>query len=79
MNTTATILKDGYKWLASTSARSCNCMGPQNGEPLCPCRMQSVKVENGRYIEVIDHGPVRRYDGSSFFSKAIKAAEGEQP
>lgn len=22
---------------------TCNCMGPQNGEPLCPCRMKAVK------------------------------------
>ena len=36
---------------------SCNCIGPQNGEPLCPCRMRNVEVIDGRYIEKIDHGP----------------------
>ena len=35
----------------------CACTGPRNGEPLCPCRMQNVKVVNGRYVETIDHGP----------------------
>jgi hypothetical protein len=37
--------------------RICNCIGPQNGEPLCPCRMGAVKIVNGRYVEVIDRGP----------------------
>ena len=37
----------------------CNCIGPKDGEPLCPCRMKNVKVQDGRYIEVIDHGPVK--------------------
>lgn len=37
----------------------CACIGPQNGEPLCPCRMSTVRVVNGRYVETIDHGPVR--------------------
>lgn len=42
-----------------SEARACNCIGRQNGEPLCPCRMRGVKVIDGRYVEVIDHGPVR--------------------
>lgn len=25
-------------------------MGPQHGEPLCPCQMRHLKVENGRWI-----------------------------
>jgi hypothetical protein len=24
---------------------------------LCPCRMRNVQVREGRYVEVIDHGP----------------------
>lgn len=36
----------------------CGCIGPQNGEPLCPCRMRCVTIKDGRYVEVIDHGPV---------------------
>jgi hypothetical protein len=35
----------------------CFCVGPQNGEPLCPCRMRHVQVKDGRYVETIDHGP----------------------
>ena len=38
----------------------CNCIGPQNGQPVCPCRMRSVIVRNGRYIQPeVDLGPVR--------------------
>lgn len=35
----------------------CGCIGPQNGDPVCPCRMKNVRVENGRYIEIHDLGP----------------------
>lgn len=27
------------------SSRVCACMGPQNGEPECPCRMQCRRYE----------------------------------
>ena len=27
-----------------TNVTSCNCIGPQNGEPLCPCMMRSRKI-----------------------------------
>jgi len=37
----------------------CFCIGPQNGEPLCPCRMKSVIIQNGRYVEIRDLGPVK--------------------
>lgn len=37
---------------------ACCCIGPQNGQPLCPCRMRGVTIQDGRCIEVIDHGPV---------------------
>ena len=42
----------------SSESAACFCIGPQNGEPLCPCRMRNVTKSNGRYIEEIDHGPV---------------------
>ena len=29
----------------------CNCVGPQNGQPLCPCAMRGVIVRDGRYIQ----------------------------
>lgn len=35
----------------------CNCVGPQNGQPLCPCQMRGVTVENGRYVRRVDLGP----------------------
>lgn len=37
---------------------SCGCIGPQNGEPLCPCQMRGVKIQNGRYVKTIDYGPI---------------------
>ena len=36
---------------------SCNCIGPQNGEPRCPCDMRGVTIKDGRYIKVTDLGP----------------------
>ena len=38
---------------------ACFCIGPQNGEPLCPCRMRGVIIRDGRYIlPEKDLGPV---------------------
>lgn len=37
--------------------RICNCIGPQNGQPVCPCRMRLVKIRNGRYVLEQDLGP----------------------
>jgi len=42
--------KEGY--------HSCGCIGPQNGQPLCPCMMRGVTIENGRYVKKQDLGPV---------------------
>lgn len=36
---------------------SCGCVGPQNGQPLCPCQMRGVQIQNGRYVRVVDLGP----------------------
>lgn len=44
---------------------ACNCIGPQNGYPVCPCRMGRLKQVDGRWIETIDHGPVRQTMSSS--------------
>ena len=54
-----TYLKKDY--MASKSVSSCFCVGPQNGEPLCPCAMRSQNVMNvgGRWIKPAqDLGPV---------------------
>lgn len=41
-------------------AHACGCVGPQNGEPYCPCRMRGVTQRDGRWIEPErDLGPVR--------------------
>lgn len=39
---------------------ACFCIGPQNGEPLCPCEMKGLIKRNGRWIRSEqDLGPVR--------------------
>lgn len=44
--------------------RACNCVGPQNGQPKCPCAMQGVIIRDGRYIQPEqDLGPVKGEDG----------------
>jgi hypothetical protein len=36
----------------------CNCVGPQLGQPVCPCQMRNVIIRDGRYIRVEqDLGP----------------------
>ena len=42
---------------AREGAHSCACIGPQNGEPLCPCRMRGVTIKDGRYVRIEDLGP----------------------
>lgn len=46
-----------YASSTAGSAHACNCIGPQNGQPLCPCAMRNVTIENGRYVRKIDLGP----------------------
>lgn len=38
---------------------ACNCIGPQNGDPLCPCQMRSVVRRDGRYVQERDLGPIK--------------------
>ena len=40
----------------------CGCIGPQDGNPVCPCRMRSLRVQHGRFVEIIDHGPAPARD-----------------
>lgn len=43
---------------------ACGCVGPQRGEPRCPCQMRGVIERDGRWIvPEQDLGPVRRYEG----------------
>lgn len=47
--------------MKSTDTWSCNCIGPQNGEPYCPCMMSArgVYEKDGRWIEPQrDLGPI---------------------
>jgi len=43
----------------------CNCIGPQNGDPVCPCQMRSVSIRDGRYVMERDLGPAPTASGSS--------------
>lgn len=36
---------------------TCGCIGPQNGEPQCPCMMRGVQVVDGCYVRIEDLGP----------------------
>lgn len=29
---------------------SCYCMGPKDGQPLCPCKMKNVIIRDGMYV-----------------------------
>lgn len=60
---------DWQKALTSQMAKpdqhvnSCGCVGPQNGQPLCPCKMSGVKIKDGRYVmPERDLGPVSPWD-----------------
>jgi hypothetical protein len=45
--------------LSISGSYPCNCMGPQNGQPKCPCQMRNVIQRDGRWIErERDLGPV---------------------
>jgi hypothetical protein len=33
-------------------AHPCNCIGPQRGEPRCPCAMRNVIKRDGRWIQI---------------------------
>lgn len=35
---------------------TCFCIGPQNGDPVCPCEMRELKIIDGRYIRLQDLG-----------------------
>lgn len=51
-------MNGGY--LNNSPVHQCHCVGPQNGEPFCPCRMREVKIVDGRYVK--DLGPVKQQD-----------------
>lgn len=55
-----------------TKTYSCGCVGPQNGDPLCPCAMRSVVVEDGRYVQRIDLGPAKAPKEKADVREALK-------
>jgi len=51
-------VKDIFDDQLEPNAITCCCLGPQDGEPVCPCAMRSVFIKDGRYKQIIDLGPV---------------------
>ena len=37
------------------NAVACGCMGPQRGEPLCPCAMRWVEIVDGKYYQILEN------------------------
>lgn len=33
---------------------ACGCMGPRNGEPVCPCAMKWVEKVDGQWYQITD-------------------------
>lgn len=32
-------------------SRACNCIGPQNGQPRCPCMMEGIIQRDGKWVQ----------------------------
>jgi len=50
------------KLIFGEAAHSCSCIGPQNGQPYCPCQMRAFGVyeRGGRWVQPErDLGPVQ--------------------
>jgi hypothetical protein len=60
-----------FVWSGRGASHACNCIGPQNGNPVCPCRMRGLKQVEGRWVEVIDHGPVYYERDDSIAKKTL--------
>jgi len=37
---------------------ACGCQGPRDNEPVCPCAMIGMSMFEGRWIRIIDYGPI---------------------
>lgn len=48
-----------FSQVGPKTTTACNCIGPQDGQPLCPCMMRNVKIIDGRYVQIKDLGPVK--------------------
>lgn len=67
MSAGGSVFRDGLHGVYQTQPRdwldtfACNCVGPRNGEPRCPCQMRNVIERDGRWIMLEqDLGPVVR-------------------
>ena len=48
--------------ILNQESHACCCMGPRNGEPVCPCAMKHVKIVDGHYVQIISLGEVSKFD-----------------
>lgn len=70
-------LRDHYE--QKPTLNICACMGPQNGQPLCPCAMRGVIVRDGRYIvPEKDLGPVRDQQAGAITRAAAQLAQAQE-
>jgi len=51
---------------------ACGCMGPQRGEPFCPCKMQMVEMVDGKYYLITEH---RSPDGITHTAELVVTEE----
>ena len=58
------------QWLSKPAPYfdACGCMGPQDGKPRCPCRMQMVEQVDGEWYEITEH---RSPDGITHTAEKI--------
>lgn len=51
------IINDGQRQVMPMRlTKLCACIGPQNSDPFCPCRMTNFKAVDGKYVKVAGHG-----------------------
>ncbi len=54
-------------YYGETGNHACFCVGPQNGEPRCPCMMRGLVQRDGRWIEPEkDLGPINAKLGALY-------------
>jgi hypothetical protein len=63
---------------------TCFCIGPQNGEPYCPCRMRDLGIvkRNGRWVQPEkDLGPIKDIHTKPFdaYTKQCASPEHNPP
>jgi len=57
----------------SAQVHACNCIGPQNGQPRCPCMMRNIIKRDGRWVQIEqDLGPATEPSDYKSFADLLK-------